>query len=312
MPPAEPRNTSTTTLANPLNGTQQTGAESGTGSGPVLPPGGEPDASRVIGFDPSDFWNGLNLIVPGQGNQEVLQRSASYTAAPADGLAYPLVTRNNWQISCLPAGCRMPWVKAPGCVTAAGGALQGSTRMASRTQSGVKKSGVTLGRVDMFLMATLVTDRFGNWVRYSYDPTNPLLLTRIESNDGRVISISIANGRASSASDGTRSFVYTYGSLGELSTVTQPDGSRWTFDLTPMVPANLPNLGEFANCDSPGDFYADTLTGRMIHPSGAEAVFVTPFWKFGRTYVNRVCWYAPGSSTVTTGAVWPRQVTARR
>jgi YD repeat-containing protein len=277
----------------------------GTG---VAPPD-EPDAVSAVAFSASDFWQGTSLTVPGQGSQELLLRSPNYLSAPADGSTYQLVTRQNWAIGCLPG---VQNASGEGFVAVSPqGVRYRFDWMAVRVQPNVKKSGGSLGRQEMFLMATLVTDRFGNWVRYSYDLANPLLLTRIESSDGRIITITNANGRASSASDGTRTFVYGYGSRGELSTVTQPDGSRWTFDLTPMVPANLPNLGESANCDSPGDFYADILTGRIVHPSGAEGVFTTQFWKFGRTYVNRVCWYAPGSTTVTTGAVWPRQVTSQ-
>ncbi len=202
----------------------------------------EPDAALVVGFNASDFWNGTSLTVPGQGGQEVLLRSPSYTSAPADGAAYPLVTRQNWAIGCLPS---VQNASGEGFVAVSPqGVRYRFDWMATRLQPNVKKSGGSLGRQDMYLMATLVTDRFGNWVRYTYDPANPLLLTRIESSDGRVITITNASGRASSASDGTRSFVYSYGSLGELSAVTQPDGSRWTFDLTPMVPAYLPNLGE--------------------------------------------------------------------
>lgn len=52
----------------------------------------------------SEFWQGNFLYVPGAGDQELLTRNAAYTSAPAGNAAlYPLVTRNNWSIRCLPS-----------------------------------------------------------------------------------------------------------------------------------------------------------------------------------------------------------------
>ncbi|MFC3471814.1 RHS repeat protein [Massilia oculi] len=49
-----------------------------------------------------EFWHGNFLYVPGQGDQEMLERSHLYTAAPGNAAAsHPVVTRNNWAIQCL-------------------------------------------------------------------------------------------------------------------------------------------------------------------------------------------------------------------
>jgi hypothetical protein len=50
---------------------------------------------------PWEYGQGVNLVIPGSGSQEVLVRASGYTMAPGDGLAYPLVTKENWQIRCL-------------------------------------------------------------------------------------------------------------------------------------------------------------------------------------------------------------------
>ena len=52
-------------------------------------------------FQPFEYGQGVNLVVPGQGSQEVLLRSAGNSFSPTDGTSYPLVTRNNWQMACL-------------------------------------------------------------------------------------------------------------------------------------------------------------------------------------------------------------------
>lgn len=261
-------------------------------------------AGRVVGFIASDYWQGTHVTVPGQGSQEVLSRSAAYATAPADGRSYPLVTRGNWQLGCLPS---VQNAAGEGFFAVSpDGVRYRFDWMATRWQAGVKKSGADIGRLDFFLMATEVSDRFGNWVRYSYDPSNPLLLQRIDSSDGRAITVINAGGRAVSASDGTRTFSYGYDTWGNLATILQPDGSRWTFNLSAMTTTNLSDMGEGANCDQPGGLPPDDLVGTMFHPSGAIGRFTTRFTLMGRTYVDRYCKYALPGSTFSTGAVYPR------
>ena len=262
--------------------------------------------TAAVSYLSTDYWNGVTLKVPGAGEQEILVRSATFSASPADGHHYPLVTRQNWQIRCLPS---LQNAAGEGFVAVSPeGMSYRFDWLASRTQTNMRKGGQELGRQDMFLMATQVADRFGNWVRYTYDPANPLLLSRIDANDGREIRINNALGRAVSATDGTRTYHYSYTAAGQLSSVQQPDGSRWAFDLAPMVPDDFAQLGANATCDSPGDFPGTAHTGRITHPSGAVGSFTTAFTMLGRSRVTRTCWYAQNSTTVTTGAVWPRLV----
>ena len=266
-------------------------------------------AGRIVGYISMDYWQGTNIVVPGQGSQELLVRESGYADTPTDGRAYPLVTRNQWQIGCL---------LSPGVSNGAGegffavspdGVRYRFDWMASRQQTGIKKAGATLGTRDFYLMATEVTDRFGNWVRYRYDPAQPLNLLSIESSDGRLITLSYAAGFLSSASDGTRTYFYSYSAQGDLSTVQQPDGSRWTFDLRPMLSNPFILIGEGANCDNSGDSTSEVLVGTITHPSGAVGKFTTSFLVHGRTYVQRVCNYYPGSRTFTIGPVWPQYTT---
>ena len=222
---------------------------------------------QTVPFLASDYWQGTYLSVPGQGSQEVLKRSTSYGAMPQDGRNYPLVTRENWQLTCLPSIQNGP---GEGFVAVSpDGVRYRFDWLATRMQTEVKKLGASVGRQDMFLMATEVTDRFGNWVRYTYDAAAPLLLQRMESNDGRVLVISNVNGRAATVNDGSRTFSYSYDGLGNLKNVVQPDGSRWVFDLTAMTAVNLGDMGVGANCDQPGTLPPDELVGTMTHPSGA-------------------------------------------
>ena len=55
-------------------------------------------------WNATEFWHGSFLYVPGIGDQEMLQRSATNTQAPGGSpTSYPVVTRNNWAIRCLPS-----------------------------------------------------------------------------------------------------------------------------------------------------------------------------------------------------------------
>ncbi|MGE8226451.1 MAG: hypothetical protein ACN6RK_11770, partial [Stenotrophomonas sp.] len=63
-------------------------------------PGGPPSSSNTV---PSrDWWNGVQLIDANGRSREVLQRSPLNASAPQDNApAYPALTGDNWQFSCL-------------------------------------------------------------------------------------------------------------------------------------------------------------------------------------------------------------------
>lgn len=268
---------------------------------------GAPPTMTALGADfaPWEYWQGTHLVIPGQGAQEVLKRSPSFATQPADGGTYPLLTKNLWQIGCLPG-----LQNAPGqgfFAVSPEGVRYRFDWMASRSQSATKKGDATLPRRDMFLMATSVTDRFGNWVHYSYDPANPMNLLRIDGSDGRAIVLSYTNGRVSSVTDGSRVWNYVYAPNGDLLQVVLPDNSRWTFNLRPMVYPDSQVFDEYVDCDSLGASPGGLYIGNMTHPSGANGKFVTAFLPHGRTDVQRACTYIPGT-TWTNGAMWPKSL----
>lgn len=272
---------------------------SGFGASTTVTRGSNPP----VDFAPHEYGQGVNLEVPGSGSQEILVRSSGNTLAPADGASYPLVTRNNWQIGCLPAllnGAGQGFV-----ALSPDGVRYRFDWMASRAQTPLRSSVAVLTRSDIYLMATLVTDRFGNRVRYTYDAGNPLNLQRIQASDGRLITLTYTGGRISAASDGTRTWLYVYSAQGDLQVVQQPDGSSWQFNLSPLVYQGALLLGEYADCDSMADAPVGTFVGTITHPSGAMGTFTSSFLTHGRTNVQRACTYAPGSDW-TVGSVWPR------
>ncbi len=255
-------------------------------------------------FFPWEYGNGVNLMIAGAGSQEILKRNSGNTQAPSDGNSYPLVTAKNWQIGCLPSiqnGAGQGFV-----ALSPEGVRYRFDWMASRPVAFLQK-GTILPRQDMYLMATQVTDRFGNWVKYTYDPANPLNLTRIESNDGRVATLTYNGNRLASASDGTRTWTYNYDSNGDLGSVVLPDSSRWQFSLRGLVdPQSMVNE-DYTDCDNTTMGGATGLIGTMTHPSGAVGTFNSSFLPHGRTNVTRACTNDPNlGANWTTGNMWPK------
>jgi RHS repeat-associated protein len=263
----------------------------------------------AVSFLPTEYWQGHMLSIPGQGSQEVLLRTPGNTKAPASstwGPATPLVTKSHWQVRCLPSVSNGSGEGFE--ALSPEGVRYRFDWMATRQQNSLKKQGRSLARIDIYLMATQVTDRFGNWVRYHYDPASPMTLLRIEANDGRRIDITNVDGRAASATDGSRTFRYHYADAQRsiLRSVEQSDGSRWTFELEGLK-QNFSHISEGSTCESPGSPDPFTYAGRITHPSGAVGTFTTQFLIHGRTNVPRFCQFIWPSNTLTYGAVWPRR-----
>ncbi|MDP3670714.1 MAG: RHS repeat domain-containing protein [Telluria sp.] len=289
----------------------------------------------------TEYWHGSFLYVPGVGDQEMLGRTANYMQAPGNQRSiYPIVTRNNWAIRCLaamdpknggtgeafvavaPDGTeyRFDWIvsrPAPelskassGPATSklpAPGAAEASELGANKGKPSPDPSvveGNVLARQEVWILPTLITDRFGNTVSYTYDTTNKWQLTKIESNDAtgspRVISLtyetpaSVASNLVSSVNDGTRTWTYSYDTTiaenANLTGVTLPDQSRW--DLTGVAPLlfSVDYLGS-GSCDTPGVLNPVQLFGYMTHPSGARGDFTLTPTYHGRSGVEEQCDY---------------------
>jgi RHS repeat-associated protein len=259
-------------------------------------------AVTSVTFFPADYWQGNFLHVPGAGGQEVFVRPAADSFVPTDGNSYHLVTKGKWHLRCLST---IQNAAGEGFIAISPeGVTYRFDWMASRFQPAAKREGASLGRREYMLMATQVTDRFGNWVTYTYSAAAPERLTSVQSNDGRQITLSYdTSGRVASASDGSRTWTYGYNTTAELATVTRPDASRWSFNLRPLVHLNSFELGELASCESPGYFPESPYTGTITHPSGAVGTFNLQFTGFNRSNVTKQCVFV---GTKPVSARWPK------
>jgi RHS repeat-associated protein len=274
-------------------------------TGPLPPSASPMVTSEVIAILPTDYWQGTYLSIPGQGMQELLLRNPTYAARPTGVTPYPVVTHRNWQIRCLDSVQHSP---GEGFVAVSPeGVSYYFDWMVSRFQPALIKQTTVTARAEYRLYATRVEDRFGNSVRYAFDPAAPAQLKRIYSSDGREIELTWSGGLLRSATDRTRTIQYQYDSAGNLQHAVLPDNTRWTFNLSGMRYPYVDDIGESATCEFPGVMPSGELRGSMIHPSGTEGRFDTAYLFHGRTGVLRACYYVPRSNTLTTGAVFPRR-----
>lgn len=291
----------------------------------------------------TEYWHGSFLYIPGQGDQELLPRVGSNTSAPTGNAAYtyPLVTRNNWQIRCLatlnaanggqgegfvavsPDGTQyqFDWL-----VSRALYSIQKSTLMSVASVSSIpdldpsaEDAGTSpqrpetpeLPRAEVWILPTVITDRFGNKVTYTYDTTNKWQLKSIVGDDAsgsaRTLTLtyvnpgSTASTSVQSVSDGTRTWKYAYNGSGltaRLKTVTLPDNSAWQLDSIAPLAVDLVYQGD-GNCDDPGIFYETVVTGSMTHPSGASGTFTLTPTRHGRAGVQNVCKFDSMAQTYT-------------
>jgi YD repeat-containing protein len=290
----------------------------------VAAPGGD---SQRADWEPASWWTGYQLRIPGEGSQELLQRSAENTATPGvGGLAYPIVTKQDWAVGCLTQASNDPTTEGFLAVGPDGTKYwldhlsyrympnitrpldAGPGDLVARTDGTFKPMALDsdlLLRREGRMLVTRVEDRFGNWVKYDYSGD---LVTDISAKDGRHVTIAYGSGtpRVNSVTvqggtAGTRTWTYGYtkqGVLYTLTSVTQPDGSVWSFDLGDFgLNAWVDMQLSAGTCDAigtPGNL-GTPYTGSITHPSGLTGTFTVTPLKRGRSNVSRVC--AVGTNT---------------
>lgn len=267
------------------------------------------------------YWNGIEINIPARGEERMLEANAAQPM-PGDGKTYTGTTKSGWRVSCLatiqngsgegflvllPDGTKyyFDWM-----------ANRNAIDLTDNDQVGVNGEGEDPWHLlalltDVFLYASKVEDRFGNYVKYTYDPAHPNRITKLESNDGARIDvlynsagqIATATTVAAPGNGSSRTWKYTYVVAGSplptaehvrLSEIENPDGSKWTFSGSLKTSrGNLTyggltesNFWSDACAANPKDLKSTspppqgtTASVVMTHPSGARGEF-----KFRRLY----------------------------
>lgn len=236
------------------------------GAPPVYNPGGG------ITIDSALWWQGVQLVLPGEGTQELLARAADNTLAPSVSFglngspAFPLVTTQHWMIGCLPT-------------TANGEAGEGFFAVAPNgtqytfnwlvydfipptTLPTPYEDYNPFQRIRASLLVTHIQDRFGNALTFHYSGRT---LTEISASDGRDLTISY---RSDTAADPLFAVYY-------INTITlQPTAGApriWTYNYTGLTGAPLSQV----------DLTTVTLNSVTL-PDGSA-------WSFAMGTLNNIC-----------------------
>ncbi len=262
--------------------------------------------TRVM--SPDMYWSGIYINIPGVGYESLLKLIDGH-ARPQDGATYIGATNSFWRVSCLstikngvgegfavrlPNGMRyeFDWM-----ATRNASDVLDSEYYRDANGDGTNPTGLLVPTSDVFLYATKVEDRFGNFLTYEYDTLNKHRLLSIASNDGARIDISYnSNGQVSEVASSGRIWRYNYVDSyygRKLSEVVLPDQSTWSFPAGTayhngamwwyIVSSALPGGFYMNSCAEDATGYrsqdvpnsADVVTITMKHPSGAIGEFTT-------------------------------------
>ncbi|KAB0574144.1 hypothetical protein F7Q92_19855, partial [Ideonella dechloratans] len=261
------------------------------------PPAPAVKRNTDIEWEIDNVWGGNFLYVPGVGDEKMLKRDAAYTATPADGNTYGVVTKSNWQFRCTTMAS-----DGEGFIgLAPDGTTYNFDKLVSRDAPWLSSVVGSMTRYEVWLLPTQITDRFGNWVKFTYDTTNPWNLTKIYSSDGRAITLNYSGGSVTSATDGTRTWTYAYTS-GSLTQVTLPDNTAWKFSM--LEPGTRPSGISAGKCttganstwqDGDGIPTANPVTSTITHPSGAVGSFTFQWVREGKNLPYNGTPQCPGS-----------------
>lgn len=203
------------------------------------------------------YWGGTTISIPHLGEESLLSR-ISTRPKPNNAEVYTGTTRSEWMVSCLPSVTGAPGegfkVRTPDGTTyyfdwmvvrRVPSISSEETVSLSYTYDGdrigviggTNQSKTMVPRGEYALYASKVEDRFGNWLKYEYDPANPHRLMAIRSNDGVSLSLTYEHSQIKTMTSGSRTWTYvynrpsapTYNDRATLTSFVLPDQSRWQY-----------------------------------------------------------------------------------
>ncbi|HJU39623.1 MAG TPA: RHS repeat domain-containing protein, partial [Tahibacter sp.] len=264
--------------------------------------------TSVPGVDATAVWSGNKVHIPGQGEKELLRLDPTYPPLhyPSDGRAPTWTTSAFDAFSCLPS---VSGNAGEGfAMTTPDGVSYRFDVYRERFYAPVKVGSATNRRKVVFLLASVVSDRYGNTVSYTYDGYGHPI--RIASSDGRAITLTydpsspallrsaLVQVEIPGQPTQTRTWRYDYeDSVGgwRLIRVSLPDSvSHWTFEYNPQRDADDYLYVDYVDPDPPGqcirpNFNAPGFTLDIGHPSGSTGRFAFAMSRQERTVPQPNC-----------------------
>lgn len=265
--------------------------------------------SQAFPFDVTDFWQGLQIDLPGGAGGELL-RVNEKTVRPQDGKEYRWTTSSHVLISCLPTiknGNGEGFLAITPDGTRYWFDWMGQTHeTASRTTITYPDGGKLnhyLTRKKNFLYVTRVEDRHGNYVAYTYGNgwNSPGRLTKIQASDGRELNFIYSGDVISAINEGDRTWRYEYettaGGRKTLTRVVLPDASSWKINFAGITDAIIKQyefvpIGEIMRTCTENAVPLNNdeeFTASVVHPSGALTSYVLDIEEHGRSLVPVNC-----------------------
>ncbi|PTR32894.1 YD repeat-containing protein [Luteibacter sp. OK325] len=273
-------------------------------------------------WDAVTWWQGYQLRIPGQGNQDLLRRYTTGALTPTvNGLVYNIFTKGNWTIGCLAHASNDSKLEGFLAVSP-DGTKYWLDHVSYRYMPASTRAGGSAGPEDIVsrregrMLVTRIEDRFGNAITYTYNAGGDLV-TNIDSED-RHVAIGYESGTSristvtvQGGASGSRTWTYGYArsaGLGyTLTSVRQPDGSSWNYSLDPISRAVVDTSTTVGSCTDIGipTNMGASYSGSITHPSGLSARYTVTPLKRGRSYVPKACNAGPGQpSGPTTAGTW--------
>ena len=192
------------------------------------------------------YWNGDTVYIPGKGSVKLTEKEGDQT--------YKRYNNRNWKVECLLEnnnyeGFKItddngftyyfnqqriiksikPFNLSPNIGNFQCGSISNPCPVQSVGPASDPVIAARYYQYFIFMLATRVEDRFGNWVEYKYDTSSNL--TEISSNDSRTITLSYLDNRISAISAMGKTWNYDYEDtyVNTLRTVKRPDNKQWTF-----------------------------------------------------------------------------------
>jgi YD repeat-containing protein len=248
-------------------------------------------------YDLDEIWSGNYLHLPGEGDRLMLYAGQSGLALPQDGNTYKWATRDFLSFSCKQGVANG---NGEGFVLLTPQGLRYTFDVMIEKRAGrINKRGALVPRSKVFLAASKVEDRHGNWVEYRYSGTR---LSEIVANDGRRLTIEYDGENIGAVTANGRRWIYAYVKNAgnnypyekdRLASVAQPDGRAWQYSYSGNLAPKYDGLdlsgGEGRACP-PSMHPLSSFTFQATHPSGAVGTFEFELSRHQRTGIsNRAC-----------------------
>ena len=139
-----------------------------------------------IPFEIADIWSGTHMHLPGTAESELLYLPPSGGAVPSDGASYLWGTSSLHRFKCTASTSNGYPGQGFIALDTAGNRYYFDVGIERSAGTLRDVSGTLRGRTRVYLMASRVEDRHGNWVAYQYTGDK---LTGISASDGRAITL---------------------------------------------------------------------------------------------------------------------------